>query len=263
MDPSLFDLNAKLENAHWWYRARARVIRELALTLMPPFPSVVEVGCGTGGVLAALPDDWERIGVDPAEKAIGLGRSLYPDLDLRVGLAPEAVKEDLERADLVLICDVLEHVEDDGGLFSQIVRCLKPGGHLLLTVPANPKLWTDHDVTHGHFRRYTRGSLAALLGQSPLLQVRLFSPFNRYLYPIVRVVRSVSRIRGKTLGAGDSDLFLPPRPVNRTLEAIFFAEHKGLLAALDRPHRKPRMGGVSWIACAQKTERERDSSAAT
>jgi SAM-dependent methyltransferase len=252
MDSHLFDLNAKLERTHWWYVARAQVIRKLAERLVPPSCKVLEIGCGTGGILAALPAEWERVGVDPSAKAIQLGRSLYPHLDLRLGTAPDAVEEELRAADLVLICDVLEHVEDDAALFGGIVRRLKPFAHLLLTVPAHPELWTQHDVSHGHYRRYTAERLESLWKKEKSLEVSLFSPFNWRLYPIVRLARLATRLTGKSSGQGGSDLFLPPRPINALLRTIFFSEHRALRARIGAPAVKRRAVGVSWMAILMK-----------
>jgi SAM-dependent methyltransferase len=254
VEPFLFELNAKLERTHWWYVARAQVIRKLAEYLVPASPTVVEIGCGTGGLLAELPDNWTRIGVDPSERAIELGRDSYPQLELRLGNAPADVREELPRADLVLICDVLEHVENDLALFEKVAAHLKPGGHILLTVPAHPKLWTNHDVLHGHVRRYTRRRVELLWDRNGSLEVSLFSPFNWRLYPLVRLARLASRLLPRPIGLGGSDLFLPPGPINHILGSVFFSEHRKLVARIGAPPRKTRFVGVSWIAVLRKVD---------
>ena len=100
-------------------------------------------------------------------------------------------REVLGMADLVLLTDVLEHVEKDAELLARIVRGMKPGGHLLLTVPACPLLWSPHDEVHGHFRRHTRVILSALLAGLSL-QPLLLAPLNLRLCPMA-VLRRESR----------------------------------------------------------------------
>ena len=97
--------------------------------------------------------------------------------------------------DLVALLDVLEHVPDDLGSLRAIHRRLKPGGALLLTVPANPWMWSAHDAAHHHFRRYTKKQLEELFLRSGL-EIELLSYFNTLLYPLI----AAARIAGKLLG---------------------------------------------------------------
>jgi SAM-dependent methyltransferase len=256
MDPRLFDLHAKLEQIHWWFTARARIIRTLAERVAPDSPKVVEVGCGTGGVLAGLPKGWERVGLDLSQKAIDVGRTLYGDLDLRVVRGPSDVHDEVETADLVLLCDVLEHVEDDKELFSSIVQALPERGQLLLTVPAHPHLWSAHDVSHGHIRRYTLARLKEVWESSSNLEVRLLSPFNWRLYSLAWLVRRVARLRGTTERPDGPGLSLPPGPLNAVLRSIFLSEATPLLARLDGSFQVERRRGLSWIAVLRKSVSE-------
>ena len=113
MDPTLSRLSAELEEGHWWFTARAEILAAVCRELVPGRARVVEVGCGTGNVLGALPDDWDRVGVDMSPDAVDIAAARYPALELSVGRAPDDVRGELIRADLVLFCDVLEHIEDD------------------------------------------------------------------------------------------------------------------------------------------------------
>lgn len=253
MDPRLFDLHAKLEQTHWWFTARARIIRILAEKVAPDSPRVVEVGCGTGGVLAALPEGWDMVGLDLSQKAVEVGRRLYQNLDLRVVGGPSDVRDEVETADLVLLCDVLEHVEDDKELLSSIVQALPGGGQILLTVPAHPHLWSAHDVSHGHVRRYSLTRLKEVWEPWSNLEVRLLSPFNWRLYPLAWFVRRLARLRGASERPAGPELSLPPSPLNGMLRKVFLSEAKPLLARMDRGPEREGRSGLSWIAVLRKS----------
>lgn len=129
---------------------------------------------------------------------------------------------------MVLLLDVLEHVEDDKVFLSDLITSMKAGASLLLTVPAHMSLWTDHDVLSGHQRRYDAESLQLLWEELPV-RLRLFTPFNTYLYPFAKLVRSLKRLTG----CGGLDLWLPPRPLNMLLTMVFSSETRRLLKALN------------------------------
>jgi len=142
--------------------------------------------------------------------------------------------------DLIALLDVLEHVPDDLASLRAIHRRLKPGGTLLLTVPANPWMWSAHDAAHHHFRRYTKKQLGELFLRSGL-EVQLLSYFNTLLYPLVAAARIAGKIRRKD----SADDRLPSAPVNATLNAVF-----GLEAAM--LGRIPMPFGVSLVAVVRR-----------
>ena len=142
--------------------------------------------------------------------------------------------------DLVALLDVLEHVPDDLASLRAIHRRLKPGGKLLLTVPANPWMWSAHDTAHHHFRRYTKGSLEELFLRSGL-EVELLSYFNTLLYPLVAAARLV----GKVTRSRSADDKLPGDLANGVLERVFGFE-AGLLGRVPMPF------GVSLVAIVRR-----------
>ena len=111
--------------------------------------------------------------------------------------------------DMIALLDVLEHVPDDKGSLAAIFTRLKPGGALLLTVPANPWMWSAHDVAHHHHRRYRKGEIAALAKEAGF-EIDLLSPFNTMLFPLIAGVRLLNKVRGHD----SADDALPPKPVN-------------------------------------------------
>lgn len=252
MEEALFTAHRDLESRHWWFRGRRRAIVELGMVLAPPGGCVVDVGCGTGADIAAFPDSFTRRGIDISPTAIGFARENHPNVLFEVGAAPRAGTHLIGAADLVLLCDVLEHVEHDAVFLHALVSVMKPGASLLLTVPADPGLWRPHDEVYGHFRRYTRNTLAAAWHGAPV-RLRLLAPFNRRLYPIARAVRTVSAIRGRRQGSEASDLKLPWAPLNGVLERIFATEIPALTAALKAGREEVPGRGLSLMAVLERS----------
>jgi SAM-dependent methyltransferase len=248
VEREIFSVHAELEPRHWWFRARRSIVRRLITELVPPYQSalVADAGCGTGGTLGALADAYRCVGIDPTPEAIVLAKKHFPGIDFRTGLAPEGLADVIADVKLVTMLDVLEHVEDDVGLLGAMVRALRPGSFLLLTVPADMRLWSPSDEAYGHHRRYDRAGFEKIWSTLPV-RTRLVSYFNSRLYPVVRAARFASRIAGRTTGHAGTDLSLPPAPANFALERIFEGEAGTLTAAL--AGRKAGFSfGVSLIA---------------
>ena len=253
MDSALFDLNSEIETSHWWFVARRAIMRAVLESVVPPGQAhkIVEVGCGTGANIAALVDDYECVGIDPSEAAIEHARKRFPQVSYLEGAAPADLGEGRGRVDAYLVMDVLEHTKDDRGLVTELVESLDPGGYFLITVPADMRLWTEHDVTHGHFRRYDRDSLRALWYDLPVSE-HLVSYFNSRLYPAVRLMRAVSKKRGRAMGREGSDLKVPSKPVNALLRSMFAGEAKRLVRSVGRPPKRGYRRGVSMIALLRR-----------
>ena len=108
--------------------------------------------------------------------------------------------------DLVAILDVIEHIDEDVAGLQRAGRKLKPGGRILITVPAFPWMWSAHDVVNHHKRRYTRRTLKALVADAGL-KLEMMSWFNSLLFPLA----AAARLAGRLIGKEDSDDKLPPR----------------------------------------------------
>lgn len=151
---------------------RARSLNELLSRYLLP-GATLDVGCGNGGMLAwLLEKGHDASGIDSSDPVIDAARNLL----VTRGCDPSRVKnariEDLAMAgvlvDNVLSMDCLEHQADDREMFSNLVRVLRPGGRLIVTVPAVPSLFAERDRLVGHYRRYTREQLLALCEREPL-----------------------------------------------------------------------------------------------
>lgn len=237
MERVVYDRMAALDSRHWWYRARRRILaslieRKLAL---PEGARILEIGCGTGHNLEMLKrfGRVDAIEIDGAARAIASARLGHAVLNAPLpGLSGVAEGS----YDLVALFDVLEHIEEDEEALVNIARLLKPGGRILLTVPAHPWLWSGHDRVNHHKRRYTRQTLSEVI-EAAGLRLELLSWFNSLLFPLA----AASRLAGRARKRDDSDDALPPAPLNRLFELVFGLERYAV-------GRVPMPPGVSLVA---------------
>ena len=221
MDPQVYSRMAANEDQHWWFVARRKILTEVIARRIAPTKDcqILEAGCGTGGNLAMLRqfgqlnafelDDGAR---DLAAKKSGIA--------VQSGRLPDRVPFDSESFDLVAMLDVLEHVDDDVGSLKAIAQSLKRDGRLLLTVPAYAFLWSAHDVSHHHRRRYNRRQLVSV-ARAAGLEPLYVSHFNSWLFPLVAVVRLLKKLLVRSESADDG---MPPTILNKLLRMVFASE---------------------------------------
>ena len=254
MKPEQYRLFADIEQKHWWFLGRRTIMRALVNHAVPPDRSatVVDIGCGTGGNIAALADEYSCVGIDPSPEAIRFAQSRFPSVRFLCGHAPADLPDAVRHeARLYLLMDVIEHVPDDFAFVSEVLGAMRPGAHLLITVPADASLWSAHDANQSHYRRYDLSCLARLWQGLPV-RTRLISYFNSRLYRAIKLARTVSRWRGESWGSAGMDFALPTKPVNYVLESIFAGEAKRLVGALDGKARQGFSHGVSIVALLQR-----------
>jgi len=205
----------ELEDHYWWFVGR----RGLALRLLRKYlsvtkPDVLDLGCGTGVVLREL-SSWARpVGLDMSEKALGYCRQRQLG-DLVQG---DGVKLPFQEGsfDAIIGLDIFEHIEDDRAAFAEAYRVLRPGGVVVLSVPAFKSLWGPHDVALHHFRRYRAPEVKARLAEAGFEPVRVgYSVF--FLFPIVVLWRMFEK---RKKGPAQASLVHVPGWGNRTLAAI-------------------------------------------
>jgi SAM-dependent methyltransferase len=253
MQSEQFRLNYDVEQTHWWFVARRRILRQLIREVLPPARDtmIVDVGCGTGANIGSLAGDYDCLGIDPTAEAIDLARSRFPTCRYLCGSAPEDLGQLAGQAKLFLMTDVLEHVEDDFALLSRLMAAASPGAYFLLTVPADLSLWSPHDESHGHYRRYDQQRFERLWADMPVSPL-LVAPFNYRLYPLVKMIRMLNRWRGKASGAANTDLKVPPRRLNSALENFFAGEQTLLRQILTGGRAGSSRHGVSLIALLRR-----------
>jgi SAM-dependent methyltransferase len=152
-----------------------------------PVGRALDVGCGSAGNTAVLRDaGWQVTGLEYSEAAAGLARGR--GLPIVRGDARRLPFPD-ESFDLVMSTDTWEHIDEDHQVAAEAARVLRPGGRLLVAVPAGMDLWSGHDVALGHVRRYDRSGLSALVRSAGLEVVGLDS-WNVLLRPVAKLRRS-------------------------------------------------------------------------
>ena len=253
MKPEQFELHRRIEEDHWWFVGRRRIVRGLVRLALPPSKAttVIDVGCGTGANIGALAEDYACVGMDASEDAIRFAKERYPEVEFICSASLSGLGEARGRAGLFLLMDVLEHISDDSAFLSELIAGLRPGVQLLLTVPADMSMWGPQDVHHGHFRRYDPSGLSGLWKDLPVT-TRLISHFNTRLYPVIKAIRAYTRLRGQTWGEADTDLKLPGRLTNAMLERVFEGEGSRLVDLLEGRRGRGYGFGVSLIALLRK-----------
>lgn len=224
MQPQEYVRMAAVEDTMWYYRALHRVVATaLARAGLPPRAAVLDAGCGTGGLLrrlrAAQPA-WAFAGLDFAPLACELARE-------RTGLAvTEGSVTALPFAagafDAVVSCDVVCQVEDPAAALREFHRVVRPGGVVVLTLPAYRWMHSYHDRAVGNLRRYARAEAGALL-QAAGFTVPYATYWNTLLFPLAVLQRKLLRA-----AAADSDVRLYPAPVEAICNAMNVIEHAWL-----------------------------------
>jgi SAM-dependent methyltransferase len=254
MTTEQFDLHASIEDKHWWFAGRRRIVSKLIRSHTPASEgtTIVDVGCGTGGMVGALVREYDCVGLDPSREAVSMAQARFPQARFICGNDLKLIGHLKERSNLYLLLDVLEHLSDDSRFFSEFFGALAPGSSILLTVPADMSLWSPHDINYGHYRRYDKIRLAQVWSDLPV-EVLLFSYFNATLYPLVKAVRLFTQLRGRSWGYAGTDLSLPPALLNRLLTTILGREADRLVNVLQGRGTRDFSFGVSLIALLKKT----------
>jgi SAM-dependent methyltransferase len=223
MDPSLYPQMAAVEDTHWWFASRRAIVDRMIERLgLPPDSAILEPGCGTGGNFPMLARRGRLFATDANETAIGFAKARGL-ARIERGFLPAAIPFGDQRFDLIVMTDVLEHLADHAGALCALQARLRPGGWLLMTVPAMSWLWSGHDVTHHHRRRYRAGELRGLVSASGF-EVKYLSYYNFLLFPIIASARLWRRWGGRDRDDANPNLALPPAAINSILRRIFSSE---------------------------------------
>jgi SAM-dependent methyltransferase len=249
-DPSFFEQLAKVEDRHFWFQARNRLIfgitRKLTSNLSPGY-RVLEVGCGTGNVLRVLRQacpDGNVVGLELWLDGLRFAqqRSKGPLVQGDVRKSPFG-----KPFELIGMFDVLEHIPEEVATLVALCEALAPGGMLMLTVPAHQYLWSYFDEAAHHCRRYSSREIRARLAEAGF-QVEFMSEFMTCIFPIVWLLRKIGNRRpssetARTLAMREFRV-LPV--INGLLTAMLRLE----VLWLNRGWRLPI--GTSLIAVARK-----------
>jgi len=251
MDPRIYGQLRQIEATHWWFAGRRHIIAAVLGRLAIRPRSVLDVGCGAGTNLELLAT------LHPASARVGIDIEREPLVYCRIDRAAPVLQADVRHLpfagsafDLITALDTLEHVEDDAAVLRELFRTCRPGGTLLLTVPAFPFLWGNVDDLGHHYRRYRRHELAERVTRAGF-SIRLLRFMNYLLFPPIAAVRCASRLIAPRKPAHDgirSDFDLVKSgPLNTILSRFFSLEAR--LLALAPPF------GVSLLCAAVREGR--------
>jgi len=236
------------ESDHWWFVTRRQVLRNLVLAANPDRDSaILEIGCSAGLFMEQLAEDgYSHIkGIDISSDAIG--RCRKDGLDAEVMDAQKLCFADAS-FDLITASDVLEHLADENTALAEWKRVLKPGGLLIIFVPAFMFLWSAHDVANNHYRRYRREPLLKAMREKGFV-IERSSYWNSCLFAPIAVIRRAKRLlsKGTPLRNGTvGDLFVPFRPLNFALRTVLQLENQVFSWGVNWPL------GVSTMAIGRK-----------
>jgi SAM-dependent methyltransferase len=227
-----FELLARQEPTSFWFRSRNRLVVQLVRRYFPGARRLLEVGCGTGFVLAGLREalpQLELAGSELYEAGLGFAAHRLPGVEL-YQMDCRSMPFDSE-FDVICAFDVLEHVQQDDVALAEIFRSVRPGGGAIVSVPQHPRLWSAADDFAHHKRRYRRRELAAKLREAGF-EVRRLTSFVSALLPLM----AMSRARQRDLKTYEPDTeYRAPRAVDRTFEAILEAERWMIGAGVSLP----------------------------
>lgn len=253
-DPSFFAPLAAIEDRHFWFRARNRVIhtlvRQITAQLEPGY-RVLEVGCGNGNVLHVLEEacgDGVVVGMDLFHEALEFAARRSGCLLVQGDMNAPPFRGVF---DLIGLFDVLEHMADDLQVLRSLHEMLAPGAVLLLTVPAHASLWSYFDEASHHYRRYELAELEGKLTNAGYC-VEYISPYMASIVPLVWLGRRLVALSNRSGGKGTQDSYhlaaqeLRILPVVNDLLSYLLGSEARLVA---RRRRLPM--GTSLLALAR------------
>ncbi len=244
-DANLFPQLYALESRHFWFRARNALLAWALARYFPQAKRLLEIGCGTGCVLAALRAAQPGLTLAASEVSsagLAFARSRVPDAEL-MQMDARAIPY-REHFDVIGAFDVIEHIEDDRAVLAEMHRACVPAGGVLITVPQHPALWSPADEHAHHRRRYTAAELRGKLTDAGFRVLRMTS-FVSMLLPLMAASRWFAR--------RNSARFDPLAELrigglaNAALRAVLAAENVAIRAGINWP------AGGSLLAVAMKS----------
>jgi SAM-dependent methyltransferase len=247
-DASRFEVLAGVEREHFWFRSRTELIIWALGRHFPDAQSLLEIGCGTGNVLAAVARERAALRLAGSDAHVaGLAFAA------RAAPAAELLQMDARRIpyreefDVIGAFDVIEHIEQDGEVLREMFAACRPRGGILVTVPQHAWLWSYRDVFARHKRRYARDGLLRKIEAAGFERASATS-FVALLLPFM----ALSRLRQKSPRGFDASQELRVgRGMNRAFAAVMAFERKLIYAGLSLPF------GGSLLAVAHKPGRGR------
>jgi SAM-dependent methyltransferase len=225
VEESFYDTLHEVQERHWWYVARREILETVLRRVHDagvPEGTLYDLGCGVGANLPVLEKFGPTLGIDSSATAVA---HCHERGHLNVRQSDIGSLRDLpaESGSVVVLADVIEHLDDDSGCLEAAHRLLKPGGALVVTVPAFMFLWSGVDELSHHRRRYTDTKLREVVSQHFTLEWSSY--FNTILFGSVVAVRMMERLLGRD---GSDEATIPHPLVNDALRRVFASEKRWL-----------------------------------
>lgn len=255
MDKNYYRLYFDFERKHWWFKVRNNILMDYVDRFKPSGNTklkILNVGAGTGHTSELLSKignvvsvEFDKDCVDFVNKATSLNLIEGSILDLDF---PD------NNFDIVCAFDVIEHVENDRLAFKEMTRVVKPGGTILISIPAFMSLWSEHDEINHHFRRYTYTKISELSEKIKHIECLYSTYFNSFLFPPIFFYRKLSNLirRKKSVIHVNKQELKTNFTVanNRLLSAFFYSIFSAERYLLKQGLRFP--AGVSLVCIYRK-----------
>jgi SAM-dependent methyltransferase len=217
-------------HGHPWWKARAKLaLAALRAEGAVPRGDVIDIGCGWGTNLEALEAEGYNVsGLDISRKILeAIDR---PNRKLIEGDLTQKLPENAGAFDAFLALDVMEHLDDDQGATRKFGELLRPGGVGIVSVPAQPDLYSEFDKVQGHRRRYLPDRLREAFSGSDLEVTRIFW-WGQWMVPVLRRMRQKQPARetGQPAKTYAEYLRLPPWPGPLVMKLLYASEHSRAL----------------------------------
>lgn len=239
------------EDEHWWFRSRTLMINIFIQQTLSQTTdlSILDIGCGAGNMIHHLSHYGQVKGIDVDSRPVTQARLRGYDVDQFDATQPYPFDD--HSFDLVTVFDIIEHVKADRAILEEAHRVLKPGGYIIITVPAFMFLWSNNDVINAHQRRYTIGELKTKLNQANFRLIRA-SYNNFFIFPLAAPLIMLRRGNEPELASHhlDEDEYQvemePASPMVNKILTIVGQVEAGLARVVNLPF------GTSMIAVGQK-----------
>jgi len=256
MERSEYQFLESQENKHWWFVGRRIILNKMLKKLVGQKSAnendeklqILEIGCGTGGNLEMLSKYGDVHAIEMDENAYNIAKGKNLASDIKMGYLPDNTGLEENQFDLIVMFDVLEHIDEDIESLKSLNKFLKTEGNIFITVPAFKFLWSKHDEIAHHKRRYIKKELIDSLKQAGF-EVKYISYFNFWLFPLAAIVRTIYKsFSGSKNINEDGNTPGQKKPIgfiNKTLTLIFASE-KYFIGKISFPF------GLSLMATANK-----------
>jgi SAM-dependent methyltransferase len=224
---------SQMEAGNFWFRSRNRLIIWAIQRYFPEAKNFLEIGCGTGFVLSGIRNampNLDLLGSEIFSAGLSFAAQRLPGVDLFQMDARRIPFQ--EEFDVIGAFDVIEHIEEDEEVLSQMYKATRQQGGILLTVPHHPFLWSQSDDYARHVRRYRTRELRAKVTSAGFEVMRITS-FVSLLMPLLMLSRFKRRLSQAEFDPTDE--FDIPNLMNAALEKILDAERSLIRAGLSLP----------------------------